>query len=560
METITYLLLFCAGLGVFMFGMKVMSENLERSAGSKIQVLFDKVNENKLLGVGIGCGATAIVQSSSATTVMVLGFVNAGIMSLYQATTIIMGANIGTTITAFVVSLKALPISSVFMACALIGAFIIMFAKTDKLKLAGGIFVGLGLIFIGLDVMSTNMEFLRENESFIKVFETMRNPFVLFVVGALFTALIQSSSAATSIVITMVMAEVLPISSGLYIILGTNLGTCITAFMASIGATRNGLRTAFIHLTFNLIGAVLFFPILLIFETPITTVLNKISSPAMAIAYFHLVFNLATTALLLPFTKYFVQMVMKLIPDKAEDGNVEKMEFVDERLMATPSVAVAQLRKEVYAMGMLAKDNLTKSIDALINADITGQKAVLKTEDRIDFLTNAITDFAVKLSSMRLSESDEIEISAAMHIVTDMERIGDHAVNLIEYAVKLNEGKHIFQEDEKKDIITMSQTVLKMMGSCEDYALTKEKEAYNNVYKLEEEVDQMKEDYTTGHIARMAANLSTIDTEAIYFGVITDLERVADHTTNIADSLDPVVLERRITIGKSIKERAKNSK
>ncbi len=554
MEVITYLLLFCAGLGVFMYGMKVMGDNLERSAGSKIQGLFDKVTNNKLLGVGIGCGATAIVQSSSATTVMVLGFVNAGIMSLYQATTIIMGANIGTTITAFIVSLKALPISSIFMAFALVGAFILMFSKSDKFKLAGGIFIGLGLIFIGLDVMSTNMEFLRENKTFIKVFETIRNPFVLFIVGALFTALIQSSSAASSIVITMVLTQVLPISSGLYIILGTNLGTCITAFMASIGATRNGLRTAFIHLMFNMIGAIIFFPILLIFESPIMNVLNKVSSPAMAIAYFHLTFNVATTIILLPWTKYFVMAVEKLIPNKANENNSEKMEFVDERLLATPSVAVAQLGKEVFAMGLLAKENLIKGVYALQTGNVEAQSSVFKAEERIDFLTNAITDFAVKLSSTHLSDSDEQEISGAMHIVTDMERIGDHAVNLMEYAVDLSKRKKTLHESEIADLATMSTAVTDMLDLCEQYALSKDKAIYDKLYSIEEAVDDMKKEFTTKHIARITANISEVDTEAVYFGVITDLERVADHITNIVDSLDPIVLAKRMSIKNRIKE------
>lgn len=549
MQTFINLLLFCAGLGVFLYGMRVISENLERSAGKKMQNLFDKVTNNKLLGVGIGFGTTAIIQSSSATTVMILGFVNAGLMTLYQATTLIMGANIGTTMTAVLVSLQSLPIGPIFMSLVLIGAFTMMFSKKDKAKLAGGIMVGLGLLFVGLDIMSTNMAFLKETPAVINLFNSLTNPFLLLLIGAVFTAIIQSSSASTSIVITLVLTQVMPINSALYVILGTNLGTCITAFLAVIGASTNALRTAFIHLMFNVIGVVIFFPILLIAEKPIVSALGFIKNPAMAIAFFHVIFNVSTTIILLPFTTQFVHAIEKLIPDKkkrtATPQPIYHLDYIDDRFVSSPSVAINQLIKEIKGMNGLAKENLALSLDGLCHKDLGQKDKILYNEERIDFLTKSITDFAIKISGQRLTERDENVISSIYHIVTDIERIGDHAKNFLDYTNELTVKNLSFSDVAIEDIRKIEDVVFKMIDICEKFFTTQDLSLYDQLFVLEEEVDVLKDTLTEGHINRLNAKKCTVDTGAIFFGVLTDLERVGDHITNICSSIHPSVLNRR---------------
>ena len=360
-------LLLLAGIGVFIVGMNMLSGELEKSAGGGLKRLLGKISNNRFAGVGIGAGVTAIIQSSSATSVMVIGFVNAGIMSLVQATAIIMGANIGTTITGILVSLKSLPISDFAMVLAFIGVMMTFF-KPEKVKQIGGILCGFGLIFVGLELMGSSLKKCEGiNEFFSDLFLKIDFPLLLILFGTLFTALIQSSSAATGIFITMVGSGALGLENALFLVLGSNIGTCITAVLACIGATVNAKRTALIHLSFNVIGTILFAALIWPLRSQIVSLLTKIPGGSeMQLAWFHVIFNVTTTAVLLPFVKQLVGFATKVISEKKSDGEESRqLKYVDDRLLKTPPVALMQVKKEVEYMAALARTNFEKSVLAM---------------------------------------------------------------------------------------------------------------------------------------------------------------------------------------------------
>ena len=542
-QLIQSLIWLLAGVGVFIVGMNFMSGALEKSAGMGMKRLLERISNNRFSGVGIGAGVTAIIQSSSATSVMVIGLVNAGVMTLMQATPIIMGANIGTTITGVLVALKNDYFNMAMYLLAFAGVMM-DFSKKEKVKLAGSLCSGLGLIFVGLNVMSSEQAFGNPlvERMFTAIFEVIDFPLLLILVGVIFTALIQSSSASTGVVITMVGTGVLPLDLALFIILGANIGTCVTALLASVGANTNSKRVALIHFTFNLIGTVLFTAIIWMFREPVVNLLMSLfpgddpMSLQMRVSAFHVVFNVTTTLALLPFTKHLVNYSCAVIKDKKEQKEELTLKFVDERLLSTPYVAMMQVKKEIDYMLSLVEENTRISFVAMDNGSAEYDEKIRKNEEIIDFTNSALTHFLIKLS-VNMPESDENIIGSYFHVLNDLERIGDHAENFHEIGMEMIGKKIAFSERAHTGIETMRQNVMQMFDIAKDAFENLNKDRLPELTTLEEGVDGMKKDLIASHFARLAEGNCSVDVSPYYSSVIVGLERVADHLVNVGYSI-----------------------
>ena len=532
-----------AGVGVFIVGMNFLSDALEKSAGSGMKRLLEKISNNRFSGVGIGAGVTAIIQSSSATSVMVIGLVNAGVMTLMQATPIIMGANIGTTITGVLVALKNDYFEMAMYLLAFAGVMMGFFKK-EKIKLAGALCSGLGLIFVGLNVMSSDQAFGNPlvESLFTGIFEKVNFPLLLILIGAIFTALIQSSSAATGVVITMVGTNVLPLDLALFIILGANIGTCVTALLASVGANSNSKRVAFIHFIFNVIGSAMFAALIWIFREPAVNLLKSFfpgedpTSLQMRVSAFHVIFNVSTTVLLLPFVKQLVKLSGLAIKDKKEEEHLA-LRFVDDRLLSMPQVALIQVKKEIEYMLDLVEENSKLSFVAMDTGSGEQDEAIRSNEQRIDFTNSALTNFLIKLSA-NVEESDENTIGTYFHVLGDLERIGDHAENFHEIGVEMAGKKLAFSEQAQDGIRTMRENVMQMFTITRKAFLSQNRQQLHEIDVLENNVDGMKKDLIARHFARLAEGNCSVDVSPYYSSVIVGLERVADHLVNVAYSID----------------------
>ena len=532
-----------AGVGVFIVGMNFMGDALEKSAGSGMKNLLGKISNNRFSGVGIGAGVTAIIQSSSATSVMVIGLVNAGVMTLMQATPIIMGANIGTTITGVLVALKNDYFNMVMYLLAFVGVMM-GFAKKEKIRLIGSLFSGLGLIFVGLNVMSSEEAFGNPliKDIFTDIFKTINFPLFLIIIGAIFTALIQSSSAATGVVITMVGTGVLPLELALFIILGANIGTCVTALLASVGANANSKRVALIHFTFNVIGTFIFTAIIWIFKEPFVNFLVSVfpgedtMSLQMRVSLFHVIFNVSTTLCLLPFVKKLVDYSCSVIKDKKEDEDTLSLKYVDERLLATPPVALMQVKKEMDYMISLVEENICLCFTAMDTASNEHNEKICNNEKIINFTNSALTEFLIKLSAV-VEGSNEKIIGSYFHVLNDLERIGDHAENFNEIGIEMIKKDISFSEKALNGIKTMRNNVMQMFEISSDAFKFSHKEKLAELTQLEENVDKMKKDLIASHFARLAEGNCSVDVSPYYSSVIAGLERVADHLVNVGYSI-----------------------
>ncbi|MDY4709539.1 MAG: Na/Pi cotransporter family protein [Eubacteriales bacterium] len=528
------------GIGVFLYGMKLMGDSLEMVAGNEIKRMFAKISDNKIIGVGIGAVTTAVVQSSAAVTVMAIGFVNSGLMSLIQAAAIVFGANIGTTSTALIVALGVggladVKLTVIFAALAGVGAMTIMFSKKDKIKKIGGIITGLGMIFVGLSVMTDSMTIFSESPKIVEFLAKISNPALLLLFGIAFTALIQSSSAVSGIVVTMSVAGLLSFDQGLYIILGSNIGTCITSLIASIGTNTNAKRTAVIHLMFNVIGVLIFG--LVSISGVFSKMFMPINNPAMRIALLHTFFNVVTTIILLPFMNLLVKLVSKMVPEKHKDEKTDEphLYYLEERLLRTPPVAVAQMKNEVINMAEIAKNNFDVCVDAVMRAKVSDViEDVQRNENTLNFLNREMAKYLVKLSQVDLSEEDKQLIGTTYHTISDIERIGDYAENISEYAEKLENDGVAFSEGAIKEIGTLKDTI----NNLYNFVMKTYKEAtidyIADVNYYEESVDKLKEDMSEHHIERMNNGTCTPEVGALYLSLASNAERVADHMTNIA--------------------------
>lgn len=543
MQLIQSLIWLLSGVGVFIVGMNFMGDALEKSAGSGMKQLLERISNNRFSGVGIGAGVTAIIQSSSATSVMVIGLVNAGVMTLMQATPIIMGANIGTTITGVLVALKNDYFNMLMYLCAFAGVMMGFF-KSEKIKLAGLLCSGLGLIFVGLNIMSSEQAFgnpLVEN-LFTGIFAKIDFPLLLILIGVIFTALIQSSSASTGVVITMVGAGVLPLDLALFIVLGANIGTCVTALLASVGANANSKRVALIHFTFNVIGTVVFTAVIWLLKDPVVNFLvslfpgNDPMSLQMRVSVFHVIFNVTTTCLLLPFVKQLVNYSCKVIKDKKEETDSLSLRFVDERLLSTPTVALMQVKKEMDYMIAVVEENLNLAFVAMDTGSKEHSSRIAENEAIIDFTNSALTKYLIKLSA-DVEESDERIIGSYFHVLNDLERIGDHAENFHEIGVEMIDRKIAFSEKACSGITTMRNAVMQMFAISKDAFENLHREELHELTRIEESVDGMKKDLIAGHFARLAEGNCSVDVSPYYSSVVVGLERVADHLVNVGYSI-----------------------
>ncbi len=543
MQLINSLIWLLAGVGVFIVGMNFMSEALEKSAGEGMKKMLSRISNNRFSGVGIGAGVTAIIQSSSATSVMVIGLVNAGVMTLMQATPIIMGANIGTTITGVLVALKNDYFNMLMYLFAFAGVMMGFFKK-EKIKIAGMLCSGLGLIFVGLNVMSSEQAFGNElvEEMFQSIFSVVDFPLLLILIGVIFTALIQSSSAATGVVITMVGTGVLPLHLALFIVLGANIGTCVTALLASVGAKANSKRVALIHFTFNVIGTVFFTAIVWIFKDAFVNLLtsmfpgNDPMSLQMRVSAFHVIFNVTTTLLLLPFVKHLVRYSCLVIKDKTADKPVHALKYVDDRLLAMPSVALMQVKKEMDYMFSLVEESISLSFKAMAESDPSSCEKIPENEAIVDFTNGALTQFLIKLSS-NVEQSDELKIGSYFHVLNDLERIGDHAENFYEIAMEMSGKKISFSEKGKSDISRMCNTITEMLNISKDAFDNLNTENLPKLLVLEDDADNMKKELIASHFARLAEGKCSMDVSPYYSSAVSGLERVADHLVNVGYSI-----------------------
>lgn len=530
------------GIGVFLYGMKLMGDSLEMVAGNEIKRMFAKISNKKLIGVGIGTVTTAVVQSSAAIIVMSMGFVNSGLMSLTQAITISYGANIGTCVTALIVAVGVggfadVQLTVIFAALAGVGALMIMFTKKDKVKKIGGIITGLGMIFVGLSVMTSSMSIFSQSDKISAFLAKISNPALLLLFGILFTALIQSSSAVSGIVITMVASvpALLQFDQALYIILGSNIGTCITSLIAAIGTNTNAKRAAVINVFYKTVGVIIFG--ILSIWVPFGKMFSVFKAPALQVAMFHLFFNVVATVIFFPFTNLMVKASEKIMPEKKKpvDENEPHLYFLEERLLRTPPVAVAQLKNEIENMAEIAKSNFDKCMDAVMVGKVSDViDEIAKNEKCLNFLNREITKYLVKLSQVDLSEDDKLLISTSYHTVSDIERIGDYAENISEYAEKMEADNLTFSPKAISEIQTLKATITNLYDEVMKTYKEDTLDYIDKVNEYEESVDRQKEEMGEHHIERMNKGECTPEVGAIYLSLSSNAERVADHMTNIA--------------------------
>lgn len=528
-----------AGLGVFLIGMKLMSDSMEKLANNKLRSLLNSVTNSKLKGVGVGAATTAIIQSSSATTVMTVGFVNAGILTLAQAVPIIMGANIGTTITAQLAALQSFAITDYITLLVIVGAFMALLGHKDRTKTLGIIFAGLGMLFVGLDAMSGAMAGMRESTFFKETLQMITNPILLLLIGVVFTAIIQSSSAVTGILVSMASSGILIGGGGnavLFVILGTNIGTCVTALLSSIGANTNGKRTAIIHLMFNVLGSVVFFIMLLLWPSFYDATL-AVWFPEVAatqIAMFHTFFNVLTTLLLLPFTNLLVKISQLLIKDKANDKSVLHCKFIDDRFLETPSIAVAQAIKEVSNTIKVAEDALDIAIDAFTEKNNSKLSQVEDLRKELKFYSASITKYLIKVSSREISYNDEKTLSSLHHALTDVDRLSELAENIRRYCQLTEEGNLDFSSAVVEEIGAMHGKLTQQFEAVIQTFEQRDGKLLPSIEAREDEVDEFKKNLLDSHIKRLNDGECKIESSSVFINLVGNLERVGDHLAKIA--------------------------
>ena len=524
------------GIGSFLLGFKILSDNIEKLANRGLRKILAYASKNRFIGVLIGLVVTAVIQSSSATTVMVVGFVNAGIMNLFQATAMIMGANIGTTVTAQIVALESFDFSQFAVALAFIGMFMEMLCKKEKHQTIGLSFAGLGLVFLALQFMSSSMKIFRDSPIIMDALVSINNPFLLLLIGIGFTALVQSSSAVTTIVISMVSAG-LTIGSTpnavLFLVLGTNIGTCVTALISSIGASTNAKRTSIIHLLFNTMGSLIFVVILLVWKDFKTDTLSKwFSHESVQIAMFHTLFNVVSTLVFLPLINMFIKLSTLIVKDKEEEKRVT---YLDDRFLNTPSIAVLQATREVIALGKAAMDALDISLDGFLNRNIDESKTVFKHIENVEEYNKDIIAYLVNISSKEVSIHDENKISALHTVVNDLIRESEIADNVVKYTKFVIEKDITFSDEVYESIKEIKKLLSEQFNNVEKVLIEKDFSVLDTVIKIEEKIDNMRIDLIDGHIKRLEEGKCKPQSSGVFINLISNLERAGDHLNYIVD-------------------------
>ena len=532
--SITTIFMLFGGLGFFLYGMKMMSEGLEKAAGAKMRSILEFFTKNRFIGMVVGIIFTAIIQSSNATTVMVVSFVNSGLMNLMQASGVILGANIGTTITG---QLIAFNLSDIAPLIVIIGVIMIMFCKKQSIKKIGEVILGFGILFMGLSIMSDSMSAVKNSPRILNFLASLTNPFAAILVGFLITAVLQSSSATVGIILLMVSQKLLEFTICPFMILGCNIGSCVSALVASLSGKKDAKRAALIHFLFNVIGSAIFFCILLVAVEPFTNAILYISGGSLArsVANVHTLMKVLEVAMMFPFMGWIVKLTYKIVPGKdttAEDQY--ELLYIGDGSMMSPTTAVMDSIHEIKHMGKVAVMNLKKSMDALCNLNEKEIQEVYETEEYIDFLNRKITDYLVKANEIALPIADEKLIGGLFHVVNDIERIGDHAENFVDSAKTRIERGIELTDKAKKQLLDMMDKTTKILEYSLEMFTNRNYEHMREILHLEEEIDEMEKKLQNAHVKRLTKNKCTPEAGMIFSDTISGLERVADHATNIA--------------------------
>ncbi len=531
------------GLSLFLFGMTIMGQALERRAGAKLSAILGKLTSGKLAGFLTGLGVTAVIQSSSATTVMVVGFVNSGLMSLKQAINVIMGANVGTTVTAWILSLGGISGDNLFITLlkptsftpilALIGIVFFMFCKSSKKKDVGMILLGFATLMFGMDTMSAAVSGLKDVPAFTSFFTMFTNPVLGMIAGALLTAIIQSSSASVGILQALALSGLVPYGAAIPIIMGQNIGTCVTAMLSSIGANKNAKRAAVVHLSFNVIGTVVWLAVFGIIQAIVNPTILSENATAAGIAVCHSIFNILCTILLLPLSSLLEKLANKIVPD-SKNKPEEKQAILDERLLTTPAVALERCRVLTAQMAEVATKALKDSLTALTDYTPALAEKVREAEDESDNYEDVLGTYLVKLSSLQIGDTDSAEAAKLLRVIGDFERISDHSVNVVESAEELMEKDFAFSDDAKKELKILSDAVNEILDLSLKSFVDNDMEAAAKVEPLEQVIDNLKEKLRLNHIRRMQMGDCTIEAGFVWSDLLTNLERTSDHCSNIA--------------------------
>jgi len=529
-----------AGIGAFMIGFKILSENMETLANSGLKKMFNKKVANRFVGVGVGAAATALVQSSAATTVLVVGLVNSGIIDLFLATTVIMGANIGTTITAQIAALSSFNISTYMILLTVIGVFINMIAKKDKTKTLGFAIAGMGLLFLGLGYMKDSMVGFADNEIITNTLASWTNPLLLLLIGMVATAVVQSSAAITTIIISMVGAGIMIGGSGngvFYVVLGTNIGTCLTALISSVGANANAKRASLIHLMFNVFGSVLFMIILLAWPGFKASTFDKWfpELPETQIAMFHTMFNVLCTAIFLPFPQIFVKLSKLLIKDKKVE--TKKLVYMDERMLEYPTIALSVLTKEISHMSYIAINALNLSVDSFLSKDADAKSKVDAMNVELEETNRAIIEYMVKISGLKISFKDEKLISAFHRNLNDIMRLGELADNITKYTNTVVKDNLEFSSLVSVEIGNMKTLINDMYRLVDEEFISRKKELVDQINAIEETIDNMRSKLINEHLDRLKVGKCQPQSSGVFINLVNNLERAADHLTYIAESI-----------------------
>ena len=549
MDATVAILTLLAGIGVFLIACSMLSSNLEAICSNKLRNLFARASDKKLVGVGIGTVATAAIQSSGATTVLVIGFVNAGIMSLTLAAAVIYGANIGTTITAQIVAWGgSLSLTMWFAAAAGIGAFVAAYAKKAKTRNIGIVVAAFGMLFVGLELMQTAMEDFAQEQSVMDFLSSVDNIVILVLLGAALTAIVQSSSVMTSVIIVMLAGSMITLDQGIYMTLGSNIGSCVVAIMAGFTSGINAKRTALIHLLFNVIGVVIFviagFAMGVLFDTSFGDIFGRLfASDEIDLAMFHTVFNIITVIIMIPFTAALIRLVMRIIPDREmppEEADAPRLYYVDDHMLKTPAIAVMEVKNEIVNMADIAMSNVTRACSIVTTLDFSEAEAFKKCEKQLNYTNKQLTRFLTKLSNAELGAKDNAYISTAFRTITDIERVGDYAENIVGYAEKLQAIGEGFSPAAQQEIEHARATIESLYLKVMETYKSNDRELLKQAHDIEQSIDALTEEMAEAHIRRLSDGTCTVGVGAEFLALTSDLERVADHFYNVGKTVKEV--------------------
>lgn len=535
-----------------MMGMRSMIGGLEKFAGGNMKTLLGKITNNRFAGVGVGMVVTAIIQSSTATSVMLVGFVNVGLMTLTQAASVIMGANIGTTITAHIVSLSgvggAVNVGAIAAIIGFIGVLLAMLVKNDKLQNMGSILAGLGLMFVGLEFISTyatQIMFVDGDKNvpreFVRlIFQKDHFPLLLILIGLVLTALVHSSATITSLMVVLASIGVLSFQNALFLALGSNIGTCVTSVVSSAGMSVNAKRTAIVHFLFNVFGCLLFTAPLWIWGDWVTALFARMSGDVgQQIAIFHTIFNVATTIVLLPFSQCIVKLSTLIIPDKkGNEGDELQLQFIGDLMLQSPVVAVCSLEKEIIRMANVSKENIGLSMDMLLHGN-DNSKEIYSNEQLLNFLNKNITRYLTALMGEEMPEKEEKKVGSFYHVVSDIERVGDYCINIIEYAEKLRAEDTDLSDGAKAELTAMKERVIELFDVSIAAFEKRDQNLLPEIDTIEQSIDEMNFSLEEKHIDRLKTGACSAQVGSVYLQTISNLERVGDHICNVAFSISP---------------------